>query len=80
MFTISKIPISPFVEIVKYVQCTGRDHLQQFWKAIHDKQGEGVILHKPKSLYAHPFYSYDVCNCKTVTYNLRTVPQLTLSL
>ena len=33
------------------VKCTGKEHLQQYWKEIVTKGGEGVMLREPGSIY-----------------------------
>ena len=44
-----KLP--PFAKIVEFVECKGKEHLQQYTESIIAKGGEGVVLREPGSLY-----------------------------
>ena len=40
-----------FVKLVERVKCKGPEHLKEFFDSIVKKNGEGVILREPGSLY-----------------------------
>ena len=40
-----------FLRVVEIVRCDSRDHLKRYLKEIVNKNGEGVMLREPESLY-----------------------------
>ncbi len=46
------IPLDhPYIQVVPIVQCTSRNHLQEFYQQLLKDRREGVMLRKPHSLY-----------------------------
>ena len=48
---LNKMKLPEFVKIVNYVKCEGKSHLKEFFAEIVKKNGEGVVLREPGSLY-----------------------------
>ena len=46
-----QLPLPPFVKVVNFVKCEGKEHLKRFSAEIIAKGGEGVVLREPGSLY-----------------------------
>jgi DNA ligase-1 len=40
-----------YIRVVDYVKCTGPEHLEKYIEGILKKNGEGVMLREPQSLY-----------------------------
>ena len=40
-----------FVKVIEFVKCSNKEHLQQFFKSVIEKGGEGVMLREPESMY-----------------------------
>ena len=43
--------VPPFVKLVDFICCKGKDHLKEYLDSVIVKKGEGVVLREPGSMY-----------------------------
>jgi hypothetical protein len=54
------MPKHPSLKIMDYEACKGKKDLYRALEAIVSKQGRGVIIHRPGSMYMDSFYKLEV--------------------
>jgi hypothetical protein len=59
LLTILLISENHFVKVIEAVKCTGKEHLHRIFKDVTGRQGEGLVLRKPSSIYLDPFYKLE---------------------
>jgi DNA ligase-1 len=60
---LKSLPKNDFLKAVEFVKCENKEHLQQFFKSVMEKGGEGIMLREPGSLYV-PKRSTTLCKYK----------------